>query len=132
MAASDDTALGFDAMMSDLARVDIDLEREPGVALATVSGELDMSNARTVEHELMDATRSVDSLVVDLGQVRYLDSTGLALLDRLAKHYGDDRIRFVVPEDALYRRLLEIVNFTKTLPLALSVEEALSRVRPGG
>lgn len=104
----------------------VSVEHRPEGVVVALAGELDRTNADAIERRIAEAVRPAARLVVDLSGLRHLDSSGLALLDRLARRHRAAGIRFVVPERALYRRVLEIVHFTETLPLAPSVEEALA------
>jgi len=64
-------------------------ERRPdGTLVLAVTGEIDMSNAATFAAALADTRRDTDSgtLTVDLTQVEYIDSAGLAILFPYAEH----------------------------------------------
>ncbi len=52
---------------------------EDGVPVLVAAGEIDMSNAEVFRQGL-DAAGADDGLVVDLSEVSYLDSAGLAAL----------------------------------------------------
>ena len=50
-------------------------------SLVRVSGEVDMSNSPTVRDSLMGLVKDkVPAIVVDLGAVSYMDSSGIATL----------------------------------------------------
>jgi anti-anti-sigma factor len=73
-----------------------------------ISGELDMSNADAVQRELELAEQSTASrIVLDLGPLTFIDSTGLRLL-LMAKRRSDldsDRLRIRPGGDAVTRVL---------------------------
>lgn len=68
------------------ARVDggelvIDVERQPGMLLLVLHGELDLAAAPTLAHEFDSALSTGDECVVlDLRDLQFLDSTGLRVL----------------------------------------------------
>ncbi len=108
-----------------LARVAV--ERHGPVVLARLDGELDLSNAATVEDQIGRGLGELTSLAVDLGGLRYLDSAGLALLSRLATRVAGPggALRLVVPPDAVVRRALLISGLAEAIPLDETVEAAL-------
>ncbi len=85
-----------------------------------VSGELDLAVAPCLEDALRRAMALASEVVVDLSEVRFIDSTGLYTIlgaVREAKDSGIElRISSVLrPQVA---RLLQIVRLTDALPLA--------------
>jgi len=91
--------------------------------VVSFSGELDIWKEDEVEAklELVDGTRPV---VVDLSEVRYLDSAFLSALIRLRRRLPNIRITLVVQTPSVRRvfaltemdRLFEIVSFRPNLP----------------
>lgn len=52
---------------------------EPECIRLALHGELDLSNAKTVELTLAEAFASGKDVVIDLGKLEFLDSTGVSL-----------------------------------------------------
>jgi anti-sigma B factor antagonist len=79
---------------------------------------------------VLEAAGDADGLVVDLGALEYLDSSGLALLVRIAERCSIDqrRLSLVVPASSPARRLLEVSGLADELPVAAGEEEALRLV----
>ncbi len=103
-----------------------------GVVIARIAGEIDASNASQVEDRLTAAVpNSAPGMVLDLSDLRFVDSSGVGLFFRLGERLEDRRQRLAValPEDALVKRVFEIVRFSEKLPLAGSVEEAETLLR---
>ena len=50
-------------------------------------GDLDLASAPALQREVLAATTRAQSIVLDLSEVAWLDSTGLRLLDDLARVY---------------------------------------------
>jgi anti-anti-sigma factor len=112
-----------------LARVAV--ERHGSVAVARLAGELDLSNAGTVEEQVASGLGDVTSVAVDLAGLSYLDSAGLALLSRLAARIAGPggALRLVVPPDAVVRRVLWISGLTAAIPVDETVEAAVAALR---
>jgi anti-anti-sigma factor len=109
---------------------------DAGVVIARIVGEMDVSNASGVEDRLTAAVpNSALGMVLDLSELRFVDSSGVELFFRLGERLEDRRQRLAValPEGALVKRVFEIVRFSEKVPLAGSVEEAetLLRTAPG-
>jgi anti-anti-sigma factor len=107
------------------------VERHGSVAVARLSGELDLSNATAVEDQVTSRLGGVTSVAVDLAGLRYLDSAGLALLSRLASRLAGPggALRLVVPPDAVVRRALWISGLAEAIPVDETVEAALTALR---
>jgi anti-sigma B factor antagonist len=113
--------------LTEPGRVELASERD--VVVARVIGEIDLSNADQLEHEISRAlsNRSL-ALVLDLTECGYLDSAGIRLLfglsERLSRR-GQD-LRLVVPEAAAIERVLGLTNVGDVAALYRSVEQALA------
>jgi anti-sigma B factor antagonist len=73
--------------------VSASINRSEGTATVVVSGEVDIASGPTVDRTIHDAVtaKGVDTVVVDLSAVRFLDSSGISLLlkgRRLADEKG--------------------------------------------
>jgi anti-anti-sigma factor len=110
---------------------DIRFDDRDGVVVATLEGEVDGSNAHEVADALTTRTTSAArGLVVDLGQVTYLDSTGIELLFTLGRRLRDRRQRLclALPSEAPTRRVLEICNVSSVAPIDADVATAIERL----
>jgi anti-anti-sigma factor len=88
--------------------------------LVRVRGEIDLSNA----NEVMDAIarevpRDASQVVLDLSATAYLDSSGIAMIFRLAEQlrYRRQDLRLVVPVDAPIRRVVELTDMQRVIPV---------------
>jgi len=93
------------------------LEGTTGTLL--LSGELDASSAPQVD-EAVDAliAEGAAELVIDLGEVTFIDSSGLRSLIRARKSMGNaDVVRLRNPQVGTVR-LLEITGLTDQFPIA--------------
>ena len=93
----------------------ISSERTGTTTRVTVMGELDLASAPQLrEHMTAQLADHSEIIVLDLGDVSFIDSTGLhALID--ASSQDGKRLR-VIPNPALLR-LLEITGLRDRLPL---------------
>ena len=91
------------------------------VPVAHLSGELDMANAVDVFAALRMGFESTE-LVVDLSEVTFIDSSGLAQLLALSREVA---VRVVAPHEHVSRRVLELTGLTRVLPTFATVDAAL-------
>lgn len=107
-----------------------------GVSAITVQGELDMNTAPQLEQQLEEAlTDSEASIMLDLSQCEFIDSTGIALivrswqrLDREAG--GDGKGRLVLcSHNHQVRRLLKITGVESSISMHERRDEALAELR---
>ena len=114
---------------------DVELIARDGVPVASVSGEIDLSNADSTLTTLVDVVdEDSGGLIVDLSGLDYLDSAGVRLLFRLGKAVGDSGggLRAVVPRDAQIRRVLELADVEQMLALDETVDAAINAVNGRG
>jgi anti-anti-sigma factor len=105
-----------------------------GVSIASIGGEIDVSNVAQLGHELTEIPNHALGLVVDLTGVQYLDSAGISLLYEL--HLRLDRrgqvLVVVAPPAAAPRRVLELTAFNTRALLADDVPSAVATIRETG
>jgi anti-anti-sigma factor len=85
---------------------------EGTTATLNLSGELDTSSARAVDRTIDEVIAAgVTMLVIDLGEVSFIDSSGLRSLIRARQQLGDDTdvVRLRNPQPGTMR-LLEITG----------------------
>lgn len=110
--------------MNELASME--LTTQDGVAVASLSGEIDLSNAHDVELGLVEAAAD-GGLVVDLTALGYIDSAGLAMLQRITDTFAAEGrgIYAVAAEGSRVRRVLLIARMDAMFPLFHEVGEAI-------
>jgi anti-anti-sigma factor len=98
-------------------------------ALRTVQlqGELDLATATLHESQLERAAEEAPQLIVDLSELSFIDTAGIALLFRVTRRYlGEGRqVAFVARTGSVARRVLELV----VLPTYVPVEPSLDAAR---
>lgn len=96
--------------------------------LARLSGEVDLSNARSVKERLLDAVPNTASgLVLDLSATGHLDSSGVRLIFELDERLGNRRqkLELVIPDESHIRRVLWLTGVHRIVPIFASVDAVL-------
>jgi anti-sigma B factor antagonist len=84
------------------------LPDDEGELCVRLSGELDISSVAAVQPQLDELlTREPQPVQLDLGELHFMDSSGIAVLVRLANHFGEVRTRNVTP---VVRRVVEVLG----------------------
>ena len=104
---------------------ELDFEPIGDAVLARLKGEVDLSNARSVEEKLLAAVPNTASgLVLDLSPTHHLDSSGVRLIFELAERLDNRRqqLEIVVPDDSPIRRVLLLTGIHRVVPMFASVD----------
>jgi anti-sigma B factor antagonist len=99
-----------------------------GQWLVELAGEHDLSTAPRLREELERAVAGGGSVVVDLAEVTFVDSSVIGVLVNAHLGAGDDvgrRVIVVVPAHATPRRLLDLVGAGEVLRVVESREDTL-------
>jgi anti-sigma B factor antagonist len=103
------------------------VRRERGVVIAEVTGDIDMSTVSGLRERLFGLADGGQSLIVDLNQVTFIDSTGLGVLigaaRRAAAHGGSVQAVCSRPQT---RKLLWLTGVDRRIPLTDTVDGALT------
>jgi anti-sigma B factor antagonist len=114
----------------------LDIERIDGVPIAHAHDDIDAANAKLAQQQLADALGpDACSLVIDLSEIRYVDSAGIDMLLRLSDRLDNRRARLilVIPDSSQLKRLATIVGLPEaimihpTLPAALQEAAGCAR-----
>jgi len=82
-------------------------------------GELDLANASTAEAALEELLDEGAPVVVDMRELEFIDSTGIALLVAALGRGGEEsRVRFIPSSAPAVTRVLELTGLAERLPLA--------------
>jgi anti-anti-sigma factor len=109
---------------------EIAVERRDSSVVARLSGEVDMTNAGYVRDELLGAVpNDVLTLVVDLGECRYLDSAAIEVVFDLSRRLGRRRqeLRLVVPDGSPLGRVLTLTDVGSVAPVHATLASALAQ-----
>ncbi|MFF0341330.1 STAS domain-containing protein [Kribbella sp. NPDC004875] len=95
-----------------------------GVQVVRICGEVDLTNAVEVRDAISRvASADVQVIMIDLTETTYLDSSGIAILFRLAERVTHRRqeLRLVVPPESPLRAALELTG----VPQLIRVQPAI-------
>src|SRR5262245_32595513 len=83
-----------------------------GVVHVTLSGDVDLSNADTVQHLLEQAIAGQSVIVVDLSSVTYIDSRGIRLLVQVSRQFreGGGQLTVVAPKETIAGGVLRLIR----------------------
>lgn len=106
-------------------------EPEHGVQTIFVRGELDLSTAPELEGPLDQALENGGgSVLIDLTQCEFIDSTGIALIvrawQRLQNDGGNGRTLVLCSQNDQVRRVLEITGLELSIPVHTTRDEAMA------
>jgi anti-anti-sigma factor len=104
--------------------LELDESGAPETVVASLAGELDLTNARELEEQLRGAASDESVLVLDLSRVVFIDSAVLHVLFRLARLRGEGRLVLVLEPGAPVARALEIVAMKDAVRVVPSLADA--------
>ena len=119
--------------MNDLADLET-TDAGEGLVVARIRGDLDLSNLYAVHTALLEMLpNEAIGLVVDLGGVTFLDSSGVEALFRLqaSLEVRQQRLAVAIPAGATIRRALELSGAPGEIAICGSVGEAVAVLRAG-
>lgn len=88
-----------------------------------LEGELDLSNVPTVEVELAAALETGKKVLIDLGELEFLDSTGVSLIVNMLQRHDAERFSFLPSRSSSVRRLLSMTGLDQRMVISSAVEE---------
>ena len=111
----------------------VSVRRERGVAIAAVTGDIDMSTVGELRERLLELADSGQPLIVDLNRVTFIDSTGLGALigtARRAEQHGGSLYAVCSRPEA--RKLLWMTGVDRRIPLTVTIDGALRLLTQSG
>lgn len=106
------------------------VESRDGAIVVSLAGELDLYNAEEVRSTLLDACAGEPALlVVDLGEVRFIDSTVLGVLIEARSRMADRKGFRLAAPGLETRRALEVSGLDQHFAVHDTVPEALEAAR---
>ena len=110
--------------------IDVTWERHDGVAVAIVSGRIDSTRTGEFQSKLESGIEAEDTaLVLDFGEVSYINSSGLRVGLRLAKQCRAAGRRFGICNlSQATRDIVAISGFDQVIPVFESRTRALNQV----
>jgi anti-anti-sigma factor len=90
---------------------------EGALVRLALHGELDLSNAKTLEASMREALAADTHVLVDLAKLEFLDSTGINLLVLAMKEQEAGKLTFLPSESPAVCRLLNLTGLDERLGL---------------
>lgn len=103
---------------------EIDESGAPETVVVSLTGELDLTNARELEERLRAAAPEKSVLVLDVSRVVFIDSAVLHVLFRLARTRGDGRLVVVLEPGAPVARAFDIVSMKDAVRVVPTLADA--------
>lgn len=106
------------ARTSKLGSLALRSQREGEAHIIELIGELDLDGAPRLEEELRSVEASdAESIVVDLGQLEFIDSTGIRLIVMACERSEEGRVSLLRGPKQVHR-VFEITDLADRLPFA--------------
>lgn len=106
------------------------ITEQSGRTVIALSGEIDMEEAPKVRRALLDSMKQKRDILVDLSQVTYIDSSGIASLIeglQVARKQKNDLVLVSVSQRA--RRVLELARLDKVFTIHPDLATALAAAK---
>lgn len=103
------------------------ISEQGGCIVIALDGEIDLETAPTVRTTLLEHLKKGKNLLIDLAQVTYIDSSGIASLVeglQMARKQGHDLALVSVSQRA--HRVLELARLDKVFTLHADIASALA------
>ena len=117
--------------MASLVHVRIVERGSDDVVVVRLTGELDISSAESARERITEAVpSSARGLVIDMSELEFIDSSGVAVLFALARRVASRRqeLRVVAPEGKPVARVLGIVEFDRAAPVHADLDSAVAEI----
>jgi anti-sigma B factor antagonist len=104
----------------------VEVTRRPTYVVAHVQGEVDLATAPELREILSEFPPGQGTVIVDLTDVGFLDSSGLSVLVEVHQHLasnGQSELRLVVTRPTT-RRLLEATGLLEVFDVHSSLDDA--------
>ena len=108
----------------------VGLREQSGADVLAMAGELDVSNVESVRAITAQISNQASGLIVDLGELEYIDSTGISLIYDLAERlraHGQPLI-LVCPADGQPGRVLQLTGLTDQVTVQDDLAAALQQL----
>ena len=111
---------------------DVQFDQRDQVVVSTVTGEVDLSTPGRYRRGRRGDTEYRLGVVLDLSHVDYLDSAGIHLIYRLRENLRarGQKLMLAIPADSPVQDSLRLAGVTQYLPIAASVDAALTGFAP--
>jgi anti-anti-sigma factor len=104
----------------------IDTERRDGRLILCLRGDIDLSNAQTLQQRIEHAVVGNTDVVLDLSAIGYIDSQGLRLLSQLSKRLSREgsKLQLIAPPGSFARRVLGLTRMSEDIEVVDTIDSA--------
>ena len=113
----------------------VEVTQHEDVVVARLEGDIDLANTPTVSATILQSVpNDALGLVVDLTDVRYIDSVGIRMLFMFVRslHAVRQGMAIALPAESPVRKLLKVTHLDEAAVFRDSVEDATLALREGG
>jgi anti-sigma B factor antagonist len=113
----------------------IDIALLDDAVVARLEGDIDLANTPTLSATILEAIpNDAIGLIVDLTDVRYIDSVGIRMLFTFVRslHASRQGMAVVVPADSPVQKLLKITHLDEAAVFRGTVDDAIVALRESG
>jgi len=105
----------------------VDITEKDGVNVVALSGDIDLQTSPKVRQGLLECLESHDKVLVDMSQVNYIDSSGVASLVEAFQVSRTKGASFaLVHVSPAAMRVLNLARLDKVFSIFQTIEEALA------
>ena len=97
-----------------------------GVSVVALTGELDVGTVRRMEGALMEQILQRPGVLIDLGGLTFIDSSGIGALIQACRGANGTPVKVVVGEGTQVARVFEIAGVGEAVDVFTDREEALA------
>jgi anti-sigma B factor antagonist len=102
------------------------IREQPGTAIVDITGDIDMGTSPGLRKTLLECLKKMPRLLVNLGDVRYVDSSGIASLVEVLKEARDKNRKLILYGlNPTVRDALQLTRLTKIFSIFDTEDEAL-------
>jgi anti-sigma B factor antagonist len=102
------------------------IREQPGTTIVDVTGDIDMGTSPGLRKTLLESLKNTARLVVNLREVQFMDSSGIASLVEVLKEAHDKKKRLIMfGLNPAVREALQLTRLTKLFEILGTEEEAL-------
>jgi anti-sigma B factor antagonist len=99
---------------------------ERGTVIVDVVGQIDLGSSPALRKTLMDSLKATGRVAVNMIEVRYIDSSGIASLLEVFKEARDSKKRFVLfGVNGAVLKVLELTRLTGVFEIRETEEQAI-------
>lgn len=102
------------------------IRQQSDATIVDISGDIDMGTSPGLRKELLESLKATSRLVVNLREVRYIDSSGIASLVEVLMKARNDQKQFVLfGLNKAVQEVLQLTRLATVFEIRETEEEAL-------